>query len=63
MTIQSLNAYSPSRPLDSRIDRTWATKSVLAQLQEQIDQLKKAIEENIEVRNRLTDELKKSEKT
>ena len=63
MTIQSLTAYSPSRPLDSRIDRTWATKSELAQLQEQIDQLKKAIEENIEVRNRLTDELKKSEKT
>ena len=26
MTIQSINAYTPSRPADPRLDRTWATK-------------------------------------
>ena len=58
MSIPSISGSYHSGGSDPRLDRTWATKSELAQLQEQIDQLKKAIEENIEVRNRLTDEMR-----
>ena len=39
MTIQSINAYTPSRPADPRLDRTWATKKEVQHLQEQIDKL------------------------
>lgn len=63
MTIQSINAYNTDRPLDPRIDRTWATKVEIAemqeQLQQQIDQLKIAVENNIEARNKMTEELSK----
>ncbi len=41
MTIQSINTYTPSRPSDPRLDRTWATKKEVQQLQEQIDKLNK----------------------
>ena len=43
MTIQSINAYTPSRPAAPRLDRTWATKKEVQQLQEQIDELKEII--------------------
>ena len=39
MTIQSINAYTPSRGANPSLDRTWATKKEVQQLQEQIDKL------------------------
>ena len=41
MTIQSINAYTPSRGANPSLDRTWATKKEVQQLQEQIDKLNK----------------------
>ena len=43
MTIQSINAYTTSRPMDPRIDRTWATKSEMEKLENQIVDLRERI--------------------
>jgi len=43
MTIQSINAYTPQRGANPSLDRTWATKSEVAVLQEQIDNLEESI--------------------
>ena len=39
MTIASINVYTPSRGADSSLNRTWATKSEVAKLQEQVDKI------------------------
>ena len=59
MTIQSINAYTPSRPSDPSLDRVWATKKQVDNLQKQLDELKKAIENNIDARNKLTESFEK----
>lgn len=59
MTIQSINAYTPSRPSDPSLDRVWATKKQVDNLQKQLDELKKAVEDNVKVRNKLTEKLEK----
>ena len=45
MTIQSINAYTPSRPSDPSLDRVWATKDNLSSLEE----------ENVELRSKVED--------
>ena len=45
MTIQSINAYTPSRPSDPSLDRVWATKDKLASLQEENDELRNKVED------------------
>ena len=57
MTIQSINAYTPQRGASSSLNRTWATKEQIDNLQKQLDDLRKAVEDNIEVRNNLTSEM------
>ena len=59
MTIQSINAYTPSRPSDPSLNRVWATKEQVDNLQNQLDELKKAIENNIDARNKLTESFEK----
>ena len=59
MTIQSINAYTPSRGADPSLSRTWATKEQFEDLQKQVDELRKVIEDNIEARNKLTEALEK----
>ena len=44
MTIQSINAYTPSRGADPRLDRTWATKAEVEKLENQIVNLRERIE-------------------
>ena len=43
MTIQSINAYTPSRGADPRLDRTWATKAEVEKLENQIVNLRERI--------------------
>ena len=45
MTIQSINAYTPSRPSDPSLDRVWATKDNLASLQEENEELRNKVED------------------
>ena len=45
MTIQSINAYTPSRGADPRLDRTWATKAEVEKLENQIVNLRERIAE------------------
>ena len=59
MTIQSINAYTPSRPSDPSLDRVWATRKQVDDLQRQLDELRKAVEDNVKVRNKLTEKLEK----
>ena len=63
MTIQSINAYTPSRPSDPSLDRVWATKKQGDNLQKQLDELKKAVEDNIVARNKLTESLEQTQET
>ncbi len=49
MTISSINAYTPSRPADPRLDRTWATKEEVEKLQKQIDILSERIDKTQDV--------------
>ena len=63
MTIQSINAYTPSRPSDPSLDRVWATKKQVDNLQKQLDELKKAVEDNIVARNKLTESLEQTQET
>ena len=44
MTIQSINAYTPSRPSDPSLDRVWATKDNLTSLEEENGQLRSKVE-------------------
>ena len=43
MTIQSINAYTPSRGADPRLDRTRATKAEVEKLENQIVNLRERI--------------------
>ena len=43
MTIQSINAYTPSRGADPRLDRTWATKAEVEKLENHIVNLRERI--------------------
>ena len=43
MTIQSINAYTPSRPSDPSLDRVWATKDNLASLEEENEELRSKV--------------------
>ena len=43
MTIQSINAYTPSRPSDPSLDRVWATKDNLTSLEEENEELKERL--------------------
>ena len=45
MTIQSINAYTPSSPSDPSLDRVWATKDNLASLQEENEELRNKVED------------------
>ena len=45
MTIASINAYTPSRGSDPRLDRTWATKAEVEKLENQIVNLRERIAE------------------
>ena len=45
MTIQSINAYTPSRPSDPSLDRVWATKDNLASLQQENEELRNKVED------------------
>ena len=45
MTIASINAYTPSRGADPRLDRTWATKAEVEKLENQIVNLRERIAE------------------
>ena len=40
MTIQSINAYTPSKGADPKLDRTWATKEELHGVVGEIELLK-----------------------
>ena len=41
MTISSINVYTPPRPTSTSLNRKWATKKEVEELQEQIDTLNK----------------------
>ena len=43
MTIQSINAYTPSRGADPKLDRTWATKEELHRVIGEIELLKEEL--------------------
>ena len=43
MTIQSINAYTPARAADPKLDRTWATKEELHRVIGEIELLKDEI--------------------
>ena len=43
MTIQSINAYNTDRPMDPRIDRTWAKQKDIDILTEQVRILQERI--------------------
>tara|TARA_Y100000310_G_scaffold299843_1_gene335031 strand:+ start:639 stop:869 length:231 start_codon:yes stop_codon:yes gene_type:complete len=43
MTIASINVHTPSGGASSSLNRTWATKSEVAILQEQVDNLEEEI--------------------
>ena len=47
MTIQSINAYTPSRPSDPSLDRVWATRKQVDDLQRHLHQLRKEVQEKV----------------
>ncbi len=53
MTIQSINAYTPSRGADPKLDRKWATKEELHGVVGEIELLKEELNQIKIVLNKL----------
>jgi len=45
MTIQSINAYTPPRPSDPSLNRTWVTKDQFNNLEAENEELRSKVEE------------------
>tara|TARA_R100000008_G_scaffold13378_1_gene6588 strand:+ start:296 stop:487 length:192 start_codon:yes stop_codon:yes gene_type:complete len=53
MTIQSINAYTPSKGADPKLDRTWATKEEVRMTNAEIESLKEELNKMKIVLNKL----------
>tara|TARA_Y100000593_G_scaffold58430_1_gene108568 strand:+ start:5200 stop:5391 length:192 start_codon:yes stop_codon:yes gene_type:complete len=53
MTIQSINAYTPSKGADPKLDRTWATKEEVRMTNAEIESLKEDLNKMKIVLNKL----------
>lgn len=53
MTIQSINAYTPSKGADPKLDRTWATKEEVRMTNAEIESLKEDLNKIKIVLNKL----------
>ena len=53
MTIQSINAYTPSKGVDPKLDRTWATKEEVRMTTADFESLKEELNKMKIVLNKL----------